>query len=289
MNRRLIGTLILGCVFVLYAGIARAQQTPPPPQPHGAMMMQAPPEGDFLPPPFGERMELLGFAGMHGGKVVTNAPFCATATTTQMLADGKTNITRTSLLCRDPQGRVSREMTLPGESHPVVLISDPVAHKHYLLRPDQRVAYVYEMPSRGMKGGPKGLGKGGPGNRQWKGNAEANVQKLSLGTQPINGVSAEGMQYTRTILPGQIGNDQPIVIVSKQWYSPEFQTVIMRTHSDPWSGTVTYNLIGIQGQADPAKFTVTPDYTVKQGGPRGMRRFRGGPPADAPARPPSSN
>ncbi|MGH9677679.1 MAG: hypothetical protein ACRD36_11310, partial [Candidatus Acidiferrum sp.] len=40
-------------------------------------------------PPFGAPMELMGFEGMHSGKIVTGAPFSATATseTTEMLQD----------------------------------------------------------------------------------------------------------------------------------------------------------------------------------------------------------
>src|SRR5215472_342469 len=94
MSRNLIRTLFLGCLLALYAGIAGAQQAPPPP-PHAPGMMQGDPEGEFPPPPFGERMELLGFGGMHGGKVVTGAPFSAVAVseTAQTLADGN-HITR---------------------------------------------------------------------------------------------------------------------------------------------------------------------------------------------------
>ena len=41
--------------------------------------------------PFGGPMELMGFEGMHGGKVVTGAPFSATSTSTtnQTLQDGR--------------------------------------------------------------------------------------------------------------------------------------------------------------------------------------------------------
>src|SRR5437763_8026283 len=78
MNRKLSGSAILGCVLMLGAGFAEAQQAPPPLPPHAAGMMQAGPKGEF-PPPFGERMELLGFGGMRQGKVVTGAPFSAIA------------------------------------------------------------------------------------------------------------------------------------------------------------------------------------------------------------------
>jgi hypothetical protein len=269
--------------FVMYGGVARSQEIAAAPF-AGPMMLQGAPEEGGPPDEFGP-MELLGFGGLHGGKVVTKAPFSATATSTQTLADGN-QITRTGNVYRDSQGRFRREMALPGGSRSFVVISDPVAGTHYLLRPDEKVAY--EMPGHGMKG-PKGSGNGGPG-QAWKGKGEANVQMEALGTQTIAGVSAEGTQYTRIIPAGQIGNTNPISIVSKRWYSPDLQIVVMSTHSDPRFGSTTYTLSNIQRQEPAAAmFAVPSDYTVKQGvPPHGMRKFRGGPPADAPPPPPGN-
>lgn len=273
----------LALAAVLSGTVARAQDGPPPRR--NMLQSGIPEEGG--PPPFGDRMELLGLGGVHGGPVVTNAPFCATSTTTQTLADGKTTITRTGTVCRDAEGRVSTEMTPPGESHSVVVIRDPVAHKLTLLRPDQKTAYVSDMPGHGPKDGP--------GNRPWKGPSGANVEEKTLGTQTnfngMNGVSATGTRYTRTIQAAKIGANQDIVSVSEQWYCIELKVVCMTSHTDPWSGTVTHTLSSFTTDVDPAKLTVPPGYTMKEGGPRrGMRRFRGGPPpADAPVPPPPGN
>jgi len=137
MSRKLILTLSLAGVSALYAGTAGAQQAPPPPPPHEGMIVQAGPEGDFVPPPFGERMELLGFGGMHGGKVVTGAPFSAVAVseTNQTMADGNHISRKTqSNIFRDSQGRVRRELTLvgfdplaaSGQPKSFVVINDPL-------------------------------------------------------------------------------------------------------------------------------------------------------------------
>ena len=294
MRREMLFGSVLAGALVFGSDVALPQEIAGPPFPPPLLMLQGGPDEGGAPEILGERIELLGFGGLHGGKVVKDAPFSATATTTQTLADGKTHINRTSNVYRDSQGRVSREVTLPGGAHSFVVISDPVAGKQYLLRPDEKVAY--EMGGHGMKaGGPGTFGKG-PGNHEWKGKGGPDVQKTSLGTQAnFNslGISAEGTRYTRTIPAGQIGNDQPIVSVSESWYSPDLQTVVMRTHSDPRFGSFTYALSNVQRQEQPAeKFTVPSDYTVKQGGPRGgMRKFRGGgpPAADGPAPPPPSN
>src|ERR1700751_4840767 len=92
--------LVLGAAMVLAAAAAHAQR-------HG-------PDG---PPPFGAPMELMGFEGMHGGKVVKGAPFSATATseTTETLQDGSV-LHRTSQvpMYRDSQGRPRHEATFNG-------------------------------------------------------------------------------------------------------------------------------------------------------------------------------
>src|SRR6266852_4107632 len=89
MNHRIGMSLVFGVALIVGAGFARAQEPPPPP---GADVMIHPgvPGGDFMAPPMGERIELLGFEGVHGGKVVTGAPFSAVAVseTSRTLADG---------------------------------------------------------------------------------------------------------------------------------------------------------------------------------------------------------
>jgi hypothetical protein len=109
------------------------------------------------------------------------------------------------------------------------------------------------------------------------------VKKESLGTQTINGISAEGTRITRTLAAGQIGNDRPIQIVFERWYSPDLQVLVKSTRTDPRFGTTTYTLTKVQ-RTEPAAtlFTVPSDYTVQQGGPmRGGRGRMRMPPPDA--------
>jgi hypothetical protein len=252
-------------------------------------------------------MELLGFEGMHGGKVVKGAPFSATASSesTQTLQDG-TSIHRTtsSALYRDSQGRFRREVTLSGfgplqasgKPHTMITIGDPVAGAHYMLDPEQKVAHKM-TPHHGGKGGSSDekaqAFEQKMQKRIAKQEADGTVKKESLGTQMINGVNAEGSRITHTIPAGQIGNDKPIQIVFERWYSPDLQIVVKSTRSDPRFGTTTYALTNVQ-RAEPsaALFTVPSDYTVKEGGPGGpghRRGLHGGPgggaPADAPPGP----
>jgi len=86
-----------------------------------------------------------------------------------------------------------------------------------------------------------------------------------LGKQTIEGVEAEGQRATITIPAGEIGNEQPILIVSESWYSPELQVTVMSRHSDPRMGETVYKLTNIN-RAEPAHslFEVPADYTIKE-------------------------
>lgn len=303
MNRNLLTSSLLAGALVLSLGTGRAQDPPAPPAfEHGDG-----PGGPGPGGPFGERMELLGFEGLHGGKVVKGAPFSATASSesTQTLQDG-TSIHRTtsSALYRDSQGRFRREVTLSGfgplqasgKPHTMITIGDPIAGAHYMLDPEQKVAHKM-TPHHGGKGGSSDEKAQSfeqkMQKRMAKQEADGTVKKESLGTQMINGVNAEGTRITHTIPAGQIGNDKPIQIVFERWYSPDLQIVVKSTRSDPRFGTTTYALTNVQ-RAEPsaALFTVPSDYTVKEGGPGGpghRRGLHGGPgggaPADAPPGP----
>jgi len=91
------------------------------------------------------------------------------------------------------------------------------------------------------------------------------TKKESLGTQTIEGVTAEGTRSTHTIPAGEIGNTLPIEIVDENWYSPELQITVMTKHRDPRSGENTYRLTNInRGEPDRSLFEVPPDYTVSE-------------------------
>jgi len=244
-------------------------------------------------------MELLGIGGFHGNKVVTGAPFSAKAVTTfsHTLADGnKISNTHETNLYRDSQGRFRKDGTMPpmgdlsvAQPHSFVVIHDPVASKGYLLNPDKKVAHMMEINGPGHKG-MKSLGRAGaeasarPDTMESAEPNNPNVTKESLGTQTINGVSAQGTRYTRVIPANTIGNDKPLTITREVWYSPDLQMVVQSKHSDPRFGDTTYSLTNIQRAEPPANlFTVPSDYTVKEGDPRTgmMHKHRPAPPAPA--------
>src|SRR5262245_33000712 len=89
-------------------------------------------------------------------------------------------------------------------------------------------------------------------------------QSESLGSQMIEGVRADGTRTTITIPAGAMGNEQPILIVSERWYSPELQTVVMTKRNDPRMGETVYRLSNIS-RTEPSRalFEAPSDYTVE--------------------------
>ena len=297
MNRRVLRNLLLVGILAGAAGSLRAQEGPPPP-PDAAMVVRGGGPGVFMQ--MGEGIELLGFEGLHGGQVVTGAPFSAVAVqeSNQTLADGN-HISRKSQvnLFRDTQGRFRKEVTLSGfgplaasgQSKSFVVINDPVANESFVLHPETKAAEKMGRPFRGMKGPVKGTIKEKMLAREQEEIASGNLKKEDLGTQTIGGVSAQGTRLTRAIPAGQIGNEKPIFIVRETWFSNDLQMVVMSKRTNPWSGESTYTLTNIQRTEPPASlFAVPSDYTVTAGkNRRFIQKFKGGP--GAPPPPPADN
>ena len=281
MNWKTLTYWVVSAGLLSSAGVAKAQETP---SLAFVLLQGLGPEGGHGFP-FGEKIELLGFEGMHGGKVVTGAPFSAVGVseTTQTLSDG-THISRKTQvnLYRDSQGRFRKEVTLSGigpldasgQPKSFVIIHDPVAGTGYMLEPGAKVAHTMPSSPNGGKGGHRGE----IGEQAAKDAANSSTKTEDLGKQVIGGISAQGTRYTRTIPIGQMGNDKVLSIVSEKWYSPELQITVMSKHTDPLSGTTTYAVTNIQQQEPAAAlFTVPTDYTVQQGGPgKHMGRHTGG-------------
>jgi hypothetical protein len=302
MNRVTWASCFLCGAILLDVASVRAQEGSLPPPPDA--MMHGDGRGGPGGPggPFADRVELMGFEGLHGNKVVKGAPFSATAATetSQVLQDGTTiHRTATSTLYRDSQGRSRHEVTLSGfgplqtagKTHTMITIADPVAGTHYMLDPNRKVAHQMRLrtPNAGKGAASAEASQAFQQKmeaRLQQEEASGAVKKDSLGTQTINGVNAEGTRITHTIAAGQIGNDKPLQVVFERWYSPDLQIVVKSTRTDPRFGTTTYTLSSIQ-RTEPAStlFTVPADFTVQQGapgdrrGPRGMHQ----PPPEEPA------
>jgi hypothetical protein len=253
--------------------------------------------GHFGPPP-GPEMQgramgggriLAAEAGMPG-HLVKNAPYSAdiVTETSQALADGNhIRQTTTVHFYRDSEGRTRREQPLrtlnglaPNANLPsVVFINDPVAGVNYALNPTEKTASETQWTPRGGPGpGPGGRmqGRGGPppqggamqGFRRG-GGANENVKTDSLGRQTIEGVPADGTRVTMTIPAGQIGNEQPLQVVTESWYSPDLQTVVLLKRTDPRMGETVTRVTNIS-RAEPSRtlFEVPSDFQVTDRGRR---------------------
>jgi len=252
-SRLLFCLLMLGLVS-LAAAQSNAPAAPPPPPP-GAMMMQGP----------GPHVMMHDEIG--GGKVVSGSPMSGDLVVTRntTLADGNHISTQTQTkVYRDADGRVRREIGFElntpatgAAKRSMIVITDPVAGKRYVLNPQTKTVHV--MPLQ-----PSKHGQGPPPPPD--GEADAGVNREQLGTKTINGLQAEGTRVTRTIPPGKIGNQLAIVVVTERWYSTDLQLPLTTTHTDPMMGTVTTNLTNVTRTApDPSLFQVPSDYKTETG------------------------
>lgn len=209
-------------------------------------------------------------------QVVQGAPYSAQASTqvTRTFADGN-RIQRTSnaSVARDSQGRTRTDLTMNGlgqiDSSAVplrlrtILINDPVAGTSYMLDPQHQT--VRQMPLRLRRGDRRGEARGGT-----RAEAHDNGKTEDLGTQTVAGVPAQGKRVTHTIPAGEIGNQQPIDIVTETWYSPDLQIVVMSKKTDPRFGETLYQLTNInRAEPDRSLFTVPSDYAVRARGSAG--------------------
>jgi len=106
---------------------------------------------------------------------------------------------------------------------------------------------------------------GGGGVLQPAMQGAGDVKEESLGQKVIDGVTAaDGKRVTIVLPAGSIGNQQPITVVSEQWFSPELEILVMTRHSDPRSGETTYTVSNIaRGEPAAGLFGVPADYTIR--------------------------
>lgn len=249
---------------------------PPPPGP-GDRRLGGPPEG---------RMDFFTREMLDNRRVVKNAPYTAEAVTetTQVLANGTRITNRTSAsLARDSEGRTRRELKLGAigpfipvnDGPPLVLINDPVQKEHIWVDDQEHLARRIENP----KNPPP------PGDDEGREGFVPDAKVEDLGTKMIEGVMAQGTRSTITIPIGQQGNDQPMDIVSERWYSPELQTVVLSTHSDPRQGDLVYRLTNLKrAEPDANLFRIPADYQIrKEKAPKPPPERRQPPPPSSPS------
>jgi hypothetical protein len=208
----------------------------------------------------------LGAQAGAPGRVVKNAPYAADAVTeiTQTLPDGNhIHQVSTSRIYRDTEGRTRVEQSLTGlnaiapnsKLPTVIFLQDPVAGTSYALDTTRKTATRSAWQRAGRGPGQKGPGGPRPG--------EDNVKTDSLGQKTMEGLAVDGTRTTMVIAAGQLGNEQPIQIVTERWYSADLQTFVMTRHNDPRAGETVTKLTNVS-RAEPAHslFEVPADFKV---------------------------
>jgi hypothetical protein len=184
-----------------------------------------------------------GAMGNAPGSQVQGAPYSATITdkSTQTLADSNQIVqTNTGSTARDSQGRTREDAplptigNLPADAPHLVFIQDPVTHTFYTLNLTDKTAQ--KLSSLSIPPGDQGAESGSrsffveTGNRAFAGGASAvstigaktdldanersQVSTEDLGSQTMQGLVVNGVRTTRTLPAGQIGNSNPIKIVT---------------------------------------------------------------------------
>jgi hypothetical protein len=217
------------------------------------------------------------------GRVVKNAPYSADVVTetTHTLADGNhIRQSATSKVYRDSEGRTRREqsvnlsgLTQNANMPQLVFINDPVAGVNYALNAKDHTGTKSTFVARDPNAPrPQGAGRGprstessaaGPGPRgMGMRAANPNVKTEALGKQTIEGVQADGKRTTMTIPAGQMGNEQPIVIVTETWYSADLQAMVLSKHSDPRNGDTVTKLMNVS-RSEPSRVMFEPSTDFK--------------------------
>jgi len=284
--------LVLAAAFCALAQEKGAQEI-------GAQDLRLQEKGDVIYQTAGQVPAASGAFGKVSSPVL-GAPYSATTTNehVQTLADGNRIVqTTTGSTARDFQGRTRQDTVLPAignlsaDNAPhLIFIHDPVAHTSYTLNLTEKTAQ--KMPGVAVAGGsaaggtftmrvvdgngapplpppdemPTTIAAQGPDvffekHLITEGQSQANTE--DLGSQTMEGVLVKGTRTTHTISAGQIGNEQPITIVTEVWTSPDLKTVVYSKRSDPRIGEQTFRLTNIvRGDQNPSLFTVPADFKI---------------------------
>ena len=106
-----------------------------------------------------------------------------------------------------------------------------------------------------------------------------------LGKQNLEGLECEGTRTVMTIPAGELGNDNPIRVVTETWISSDLNVTVLRKHNDPRFGEDIQRLTNVS-RSEPSKdlFTVPADYKINEEGSMNiMRTIQLGSPSGEPA------
>lgn len=199
-------------------------------------------------------------------------------------ADQKTEtvkgVTSTARIFRDSQGRVRREVTVPGvagaKPRTNITISDYAAKVRYNLNPETKTAVrtVIEEDLSGGDGRREGEGHAPghvepphgeraerrEGGEHHEGGQNGDPQRPArkhedLGIRTMQGVSAHGSRNTLEMPSGPV--------VDESWFATDLGVEIKAIHTDARTGQTVRTLSNLKrAEPDRALFTVPADYKL---------------------------
>jgi hypothetical protein len=211
---------------------------------------------------------------LNGVSTIAGHPFSAVVEIehNQTLADGShIHTVIHSKIFRDSEGHIRGEVyTRPlgadaSDEPQSVQILDVNTNTQYLLHPNSHTAQhtVVFFPIDPPANPRPNASPDSSQSVQTKGSVE------KLGTQTIEGITAEGRRTTTTWLPNTIGNDAPLSMVNETWNSAELGFKVLTKITDPRNGETITRLLKINlGEQDSSLFQLPPDYRVTVTGPQ---------------------
>jgi len=188
---------------------------------------------------------------------------------TQTLLDGShIHTMQHQKFYRDGDGRIRTEMysqqgldQQSPEELTSVTITDAGANVRYSLQPRTHMAQRSTIFSPPVQTQPAPRPIPAPAQQT---ELQGRTTSEDLGTQTIDGISAEGHRYSTTWPVNSQGNDAPLVNASESWTSAELGLVMVQKLSDPRSGETVRRFTNIQrAEPDPSLFQLPTDYTLK--------------------------
>jgi hypothetical protein len=176
-----------------------------------------------------------------------NQPYTLKITHTSTSTDGNGMMrTRRQVLnvYRDSKGRVRTEAFYDNGQPMAVYIQDPIANTLTFMKVVGKTVYVTDLPRHGAP--PPGKG--------WI------TEPLS--SRVIDGISVDGVRYTRNVPVSDDGNGPIETIVEEDWLSSKLGVVLQQTDKSERIGTTTDTVSDFkQVEPDPTLFEVPSDYS----------------------------
>jgi len=92
------------------------------------------------------------------------------------------------------------------------------------------------------------------------------TSKENIGSDSIEGLPVRGMRVSQTYLPGALGNDRPLTIVTEYWYSEDLKINLLTKRIDPRYGVQTVRVTElVRQEPDAALFAIPDEYKLFKG------------------------